>query len=473
MSSKLITVARGDGIGPEIMDATLMVLREAGAPLEVEEITIGKSVYDAGHPSGIAPEAWESLRRSKVFLKAPIMTPQGGGFKSLNVTVRKTLGLFANVRPCRSYHPIIPSRFPDMDLVIVRENEEDLYAGIEYRSSSDTYYSVKAVTAPGCERIVRYAFEYARAHGRRRVTCMTKDNIMKFTDGLFHRTFDQVAAEFPEIANDHYIIDIGAARLATAPERFDVVVTLNLYGDILSDIVAEISGSVGLAGSANVGSEFAMFEAVHGTAPDIAGKDIANPSGLLHGAVLMLQHLGLAEEAARVQNALLVTLEEGVHTGDVFRNGLSRIRVGTQEFARAVVRNLGRRPQQLAPLEPRTEHALRPIALTRRAEAQKQVVGIDIEIEARPERAEQLAQRITEAVGELATLERITNRGVTMWPHAEVTAALSDQWSCRLRSASGDAIGCHECALRLAQAGLAVAGTMLLHDYDGVAGYSA
>ncbi len=287
-----ITIARGDGIGPEIMEATLRILDAAGAKLNYQEIEIGEKVYLSGESSGIAQTGWDSLRATKVFLKAPITTPQGGGFKSLNVTIRKGLGLYANVRPCKAYAPFVKTHHPKMDLVIVRENEEDLYAGIEHRQSDEVYQCLKLVSRPGCEKIVRYAFEYARANGRRKVTCLTKDNIMKLTDGLFRKVFHEIGAEYPEIAQDHMIIDIGAARVATRPEAFDVIVTPNLYGDIVSDIAAEVAGSVGLAGSANIGSHGAMFEAIHGSAPDIAGKDVANPSGLLQSAVMMLVHVG-------------------------------------------------------------------------------------------------------------------------------------------------------------------------------------
>ncbi len=223
-----VTIARGDGIGPEIMDAALRVLEAAGARLAIEEIAIGERVYRGGLSSGIAPEAWASLRRTKTFFKAPVTTPQGGGFKSLNVTIRKGLGLFANVRPCRAYAPFVATKHPAMDVVIVRENEEDLYAGIEHRQTDEVYQCLKIISRPGTERIVRYAFDYARASGRKKVTCLTKDNIMKLTDGLFHRVFDEIGAEYPEIAKEHMIIDIGAARLADQPHRFDVVVTHNL-----------------------------------------------------------------------------------------------------------------------------------------------------------------------------------------------------------------------------------------------------
>ena len=307
---RTITVAKGDGIGPEIMEATLRIIQAAGAELEIEEIEIGEKIYHQGHSAGILPEAWASLRKTKVFLKAPITTPQGGGFKSLNVTTRKVLGLYANVRPCISYHPFVKTKHPVMDTVIIRENEEDLYAGIEHQQTDEVVQCLKLISRPGTEKIVRYAFEYARVYGRKKVTCFTKDNIMKMTDGLFHRIFDEIGLEYPEIEKEHWIVDIGAAKLADTPELFDVIVMPNLYGDILSDVAAQITGSVGLAGSANIGNDFAMFEAIHGSAPRRAGQNLANPSGLLLAAVQMLVHIGQADAADKVQNAWLKTLEE-------------------------------------------------------------------------------------------------------------------------------------------------------------------
>src|SRR2546425_9892147 len=342
-----ITVAHGDGIGPEIMEATLHILKEAGAKLDIERIEIGEKVYLSGNTSGIDRSAWDSLRNTKVFLKAPITTPQGGGYKSLNVTVRKTLGLYANVRPCVSYHPFIETKHPGMDVVIVRENEEDLYAGIEHRQTDQVVQCLKLISRPGSEKIVRYAFEYARRHSRKKVTCFTKDNIMKLTDGLFHKVFNEIAAEYPDIENEHWIVDIGAAKLADTPTVFDVIVMPNLYGDVLSDVAAQIAGSVGLAGSANIGENIAMFEAIHGSAPRRAGKNMANPSGLLLGAVMMLVHIGLTSTAERVHNAWLRTIEDGIHTYDIFVEGVSKQLVGTQEFAAAVIERLGEKPQIL------------------------------------------------------------------------------------------------------------------------------
>src|SRR5918912_59266 len=375
-----ITVAHGDGIGPEIMAATLHILKEGGAKLAIEKIDIGEKVYLAGNTSGIEASAWDSLRNTKVFLKAPITTPQGGGYKSLNVTVRKTLGLYANVRPCVSYHPFVDTKHPNMDVVIVRENEEDLYAGIEYQLSPEVTSCIKLISRPGSEKIVRYAFEYARRHNRKKVTCFMKDNIMKMTDGLFHRVFDEIAAEYPDIEKEAWIVDIGAAKMADTPEAFDVIVMPNLYGDILSDVAAQIAGSVGLAGSANIGENIAMFEAIHGSAPRRAGQNLANPSGLLLGAVMMLVHIGQGDVAERVHNAWLRTIEDGVHTYDIYDEQVSKQKVGTRQFAEAVVERLGQTPQKLkaAAYSSAPKMDVHVQASTATAPVKKTLVGVDV-----------------------------------------------------------------------------------------------
>src|SRR5690348_3639654 len=342
-----ITVAYGDGIGPEIMAATLDIIKAAGARIDIEEVEVGEKVYLRGISAGIEPGAWESLRRTKVFLKAPITTPQGGGYKSLNVTTRTTFGLYANVRPCVSYYPFVETKHPTMDVVIIRENEEDLYTGIEYRQTHDMVESLKLISRPGSEKIIRYAFEYARSHDRKKVTCFIKDNIMKLTDGLFHHVFNEIAAEYSDIQSDHWIVDIGSAKLADTPEAFDVIVLPNLYGDILSDVAAQVAGSVGLAGSANIGERFAMFEAIHGSAPRRAGQNIANPSGLLLGAVMMLVHIDQPDVATSVHNAWLRTIEDGIHTYDIYKEGVSKQKVGTKEFSDAVIARLGKQPHML------------------------------------------------------------------------------------------------------------------------------
>src|SRR5581483_5066502 len=373
-----ITVAYGDGIGPEIMAATLQILEASGAALEIETIEVGEKVYLKGNTSGIEPSSWDSLLRTKVFLKAPITTPQGGGFKSLNVTTRKTLGQYANVRPCVSYHPFIDTKHPNMDVVIVRENEEDLYAGIEYQLTPEVTSCIKVISRPGSEKIVRYAFDYARRHNRKKVTCFMKDNIMKMTDGLFHKVFDEIGAQYPDIEKEAWIVDIGAAKMADTPEAFDVIVMPNLYGDILSDVAAQIAGSVGLAGSANIGETAAMFEAIHGSAPRRAVQNLANPSGLLLGAVMMLVHIGQADVAERVHNAWLKTIEDGIHTYDIYKDGISRQKVGTKEFAEAVVDRLGQRPSQLRAVEYRSAQELGSNVTSRQKAATKELVGVDI-----------------------------------------------------------------------------------------------
>ncbi len=470
-----ITVARGDGIGPEIMDATLRILEAAGAPLRYDTIEIGKKVYEQGHSSGIAPEAWDTIRRNKVFLKAPITTPLGGGYKSLNVTIRKTLNMFANVRPSKSYSPFVAATHPGINLVVVRENEEDLYAGIEHQQTEEVAQVLKLVTRPGSERIIRYAFEYARAYGRRKVTCMTKDNIMKHTDGLFHRVFEEVAAEYPDLESEHQIIDIGAARLAAQPETFDVIVTLNLYGDILSDIASQVSGSVGLAGSANIGDEVAMFEAVHGSAPDIAGKDVANPSGLLLAATQLLVHIGEAEIAETIKNAWLATLESGIHTADIYREGLSRREVGTQEFTNAVIERLGERPRTLAPVQ------YKPGGIHVTAKQQqprvKQLQGVDVFLDwtANDRDPDVLGNGLQAAAQEGWTLKMITNRGVKVFPDGMPETFCTDHWRCRFVRTDGgstefsavlDLLGA------LSGDGYDVIKTEHLYTFDGERAYS-
>ena len=434
-----ITVAHGDGIGPEIMAAVLRVLEASGAPLKFEEIEVGEAVYKRGVTSGLAAEAWESIRRNRVLLKAPITTPQGGGYKSLNVTLRKTLGLYANVRPCVAYAPFVQTGHPRMDVVIVRENEEDLYGGIEHQQTDEVVQCLKLVSRPGCEKIVRHAFEFARRTGRRRVTCMTKDNIMKKTDGLFHRVFDEIAKEYPEIENEHLIIDIGAARLADTPEMFDVVVTLNLYGDIISDIAAQVAGSVGLAPSANFGTQAAMFEAIHGSAPQIAGQNIANPSGLLLSAVMMLVHLRMPEQAERIHNAWLRTIEDGIATADIFTPGTSTKQAGTREFADAVIARLGLRPQRLAPVRYATEEFAEreldaPAVEHRKAAAVKQLVGVDVFLHWRGTDPNELGERLKAAENACLPLSMITNRGVKVWPNGFAETFCTDHWRCRFHA---------------------------------------
>ena len=475
-----ITVAYGDGIGPEIMDATLHILKEGGARLDFEKIDIGEKVYLAGNTSGIDPSAWDSLRNTKVFLKAPITTPQGGGYKSLNVTVRKTLGLYANVRPCVSYHPFVETKHPGMNVVIVRENEEDLYAGIEHRQTDQVVQCLKLISRPGSEKIVRYAFEYARAHNRKKVTCLTKDNIIKLTDGLFHKVFNEIAAEYPDIENEHWIVDIGAAKLADTPDAFDVIVLPNLYGDILSDVAAQIAGSVGLAGSANIGENIAMFEAIHGSAPRRAGQNLANPSGLLMGAIMMLVHIGQTNTAERVHNAWLRTIEDGVHTYDIYDEQTSKQKVGTKEFAQAVVARMGKRPQTLTAVSYKSDSGGETFAgetiIKERSDTKKDLVGVDVFIDWTKGSPDDLGGALSKATLGDVKLVMISNRGVKVWPSGNSETFCSDHWRCRFVSTTDGQNITHQQIIdllgRFAAAGFDFIKTENLCNFDGERGYS-
>ena len=489
MANQTVTVAYGDGIGPEIMEATLKILEATNVPLKYESIKIGKAVFEQGFTSGIPTDAWGVLRKNDAFLKAPITTPQGSGYKSLNVTLRKTMSLFANVRPVKTYTPYIESNFPGMDVVVIRENEEDLYAGIEHQQTPEVVQCLKLITVPGCERIVRYAFEYARAHGRKKVTCMSKDNIMKLTDGLFHKVFNRIAKEYPDIENEHWIIDIGSALLADQPQRFDVVVTLNLYGDIISDITAQIAGSVGLGGSSNVGETLAMFEAIHGSAPDIAGKGLANPSGLLNAATMMLTHLGFPIHAEKISNAWLKTLEDGIHTGDIKNEISTKKLVNTAEFSQAVIDRLGEKPEKLPAVELRKDSKPIQIATPKHVVSPKKLVGVDVFIDWTNEdrNPEVLGHKLEELAGDALKLKMITNRGVKVYPGGQPETFKTDHWRCRfvgkekieVKTKSGQSVQApvsYQAIIglltRLSEANLNHIKTENLYEFDGKRAYS-
>lgn len=478
MAKTPITVAYGDGIGPEIMKATLDVIQAGGAELDIDVIEIGEQLYLKGINTGIEPGAWDSLRRTKIFLKAPITTPQGGGYKSLNVTARKVLGLYANVRPCISYHPYVSTKHPVMDVVIVRENEEDLYAGIEHRQTDQVFQTLKLISRPGSEKIIRYAFEYARVNGRKKVTVFMKDNIMKLTDGLFHKVFDEIALEYPEIINENWIVDIGAAKMADTPENFDVIVMPNLYGDILSDVAAQIAGSVGLAGSANIGEHASMFEAIHGSAPRRAGQNLANPSGLMLGAVMMLVHIGQTDVADKVHNAWLKTLEDGVHTYDIFKEGISKEKVGTSQFAEAIIARLGQKPEKLKHAD--YSKAIEPMKLgfTQKSlyRAKKDLVGCDIFLHYNGGDSNKLGSECSGfGVGNLC-LSVISNRGVKVYPGGQPETFHTDHWRCRFLTDNGNPVDYKqvlEVMTKLNAAGYDVIKTENLCTFDGEVGYSA
>lgn len=478
MTKKIpITVAKGDGIGPEIMDATLKILNASGAPLEIHEVEIGEKVYLKGHKAGIEKSTWDTIRHTKAFLKAPITTPQGGGFKSLNVTIRTTLGLYANLRPCVAYAPFIETKHPNMDVVIVRENEEDLYMGIEYRQTPDTYHALKIMTRPGCEKIIRYAFEYAKANKRKKVTCFTKDNIIKFADGLFHKIFDEIAKEYPDIENEHWIVDIGAAKLADTPTAFDVVVMPNLYGDILSDVAAQIAGSVGLAGSANIGEHGAMFEAIHGSAPRRAGQNMANPSGLILASVLMLMHVDQPKVAEEIHNAWLKTIEDGIHTYDIFREATSKEKVGTKEFADAVIKRLGQKPTKLKEVHygKFNSHIQHSKTSVSKENNHKVLIGVDVFLQWTDD-VETLQKKVSGLLSNGINLKMIANRGVRVWPDKAPETHCSDSWRCRfVSSEKGKPMSIQQVVdllQGLAKGGIDFVATEQLYTFDGQPGYT-
>src|SRR5437867_10582682 len=331
-SPRTVTLIKGDGIGPEVSDAVLRILEAADAPLRFEEVVVGQKALDTeGDP--LPERVLASIRGNGVALKGPVATPVGKGFSSINVRLRKTLDLYANLRPVKNL-PAIVSRFQNVDLVVVRENTEDLYSGLEHTVVPGVVESLKILTEFASTRIARFAFDYARRHGRKRVTAIHKANLMKLSDGLFLDCFRRVASDYPDIAAEDRIVDAACLRLVMSPESFDVTLLENLYGCIVSDLSAGLVGGLGLVPGANLGPTAAIFEAVHGTAPDIAGTDRANPTALLLSAILMLRHLRLEELADRVERALIACLAEGIRTPDV--GGTA----GTKEFADAVARRL-------------------------------------------------------------------------------------------------------------------------------------
>jgi isocitrate dehydrogenase (NAD+) len=325
---RTVTLLPGDGIGPEITEAVLSILEAAGAPLLFERFSVGEDARRAtGDP--LPPAVLASIRKNRVALKGPVSTPIGEGFTSVNVRLRQELELFANVRPVRNL-PGVASRFAGVDLVVLRENTEDLYAGLEHLVVPGVVEGLKIITEKASARIARFAFDYARRNGRKKITAVHKANIMKMADGLFLECFRRVARETPDIAAEEQIVDAACMRLVMFPERFDVLLLPNLYGDIVSDLCAGLVGGLGLVPSGNIGSGIAVFEAVHGSAPDIAGRNIANPTALLQSAVMMLRHMEYADLGDRIERALIGALADGICTPDFGGEA------GTREFARTV-----------------------------------------------------------------------------------------------------------------------------------------
>jgi isocitrate dehydrogenase len=439
-----IAVAKGDGIGPEIMDAVLSIFNAGNVPLEYTTVDMGKWVFDKGFSNGMTPEAQLTIEELGILFKGPMETPKGKGVKSVNVTARKTWNTYANKRVFQTLHGVntVFSRAGiPIDITIVRENIEDTYGGIEHMLTQDVALSRRFITRPGSLQVIKYAFEMARRNGARRITCGHKANIMKLTDGLFLECFQEVAKEYPELKSDDIIVDDLAMKLVVRPQDFDVVVLTNLQGDIISDLCAGLVGGLGFAPSANIGDHIAIFEAVHGTAPDIAGKNIANPTALLLSGISLLRHLGLMENAAIIENALLYTLEQGVHTGDF--GDASTPALNTTAFAQAIIGNFGKLPVHMAkPLLPNAPVTQTVFKLSRNEmmvseeTQQEDIIGVDLFIESSGQ-PEFIAKKCQRHAGVKFNLISISNRGTQVWPTGSVYTNLVNQYNVRFESIDG------------------------------------
>jgi isocitrate dehydrogenase len=476
-----IAVAKGDGIGPEIMAAVLSVFDAAHVPLEYEFVDMGKWVFDKGYSNGMTPEAQQVIEANGILFKGPMETPKGKGVKSVNVTARKTWNTYANKRTFQTLHgvdTVFSKAGIPIDITIVRENIEDTYGGIEHMLTHDVALSRRFITRPGSAQVIRYAFEMARKKGTRRITCGHKANIMKLTDGLFLEVFYEIAKEYPELKADDVIVDDLCMKLVSRPDLFDVVVLTNLQGDIVSDLCAGLVGGLGFAPSANIGDHISIFEAVHGTAPDIAGKNIANPTALLLSGFAMLRHLGLMEAAAMMENALLYTLESGVHTGDFGDKGTPSL--NTTEFAQAIIANFGKQPannpkpalanQPVTPTHFRLEK--NPMLESKDLESIS-IVGVDMFIESNLQPA-LIAEKCLHHTGGLFKLVTISNRGTQVWPKGSSFTNLVNVYACRFETVE-DVIATQVDILELYKrlsADFKICSTELLNQWGGKKAYS-
>lgn len=437
-AARKVTVIPGDGIGPEIVDATRRIVDASGARIEWEERHAGESVFLRGLPSGVPPETITSISETKVVLKGPLGTPVGYGEKSANVTLRKLFETYGNLRPVREMPGVrTPYTGRGIDLVVVRENVEDLYAGIEHQQTPGVAQCLKLISHKGCEKIARLAFEVARAEGRSSVACMTKSNIMKLTEGQMKRVFEEVAEDYPDIESWHVIIDNGAHQLVKKPEQYEVIVTTNMNGDIISDLTSALVGGLGFAPSANIGNEVAIFEAVHGTAPKYAGRDVINPTSMILSGVMMLRHIGEFEAASAIEHAVMVTLEEGrAMTRDVVGDELAR---GTTAYTEEIIANLGRRSESW------TVREYRPIVLPQVTRSpvdvtveSRKVVGVDLFVESGMD-VLQLGpdlERLSD--GSSLRLKMISSRGTMVYPPMGAITDAVDLWRCRFVSRDED-----------------------------------
>jgi isocitrate dehydrogenase len=429
-AKRKITVLPGDGIGPEVVDSALAIISATGVGVEFEKCEAGARAFQKGIVTGIPTETIQSIERTRVVLKGPLETPIGYGNRSANVTLRTLFETYGNIRPVREL-PGVQTAFTGrrLDIVIVRENIEDLYAGIEYMQTPGVAESLKLISREGCEKIVKLAFAFAIAEGRKAVHCATKSNILKLTEGLLQHTFEELAPQYPSITSKHILIDNAAHQLAMRPEQFDVIVTTNMNGDILSDLTSGLTGGLGFAPSANIGNDVAIFEAVHGSAPDIAGKNKANPTALILSAAMMLRHVGEGKAANDVEQAVLVTLESGIRTSDMMGKDKA---AGTTEFTQAVISNLGK-TSKLSPPKKYTKVELPPAQLgvnVVRTDDRK-LTGVDVYIESELEPKSLASELETLATSSLLKLEMITNRGAVVFPGTNRKVSLVDHYRCR------------------------------------------
>jgi len=436
-----IAVAKGDGIGPEIMDAVLNVFQANKVPLSYDYVEMGKWVFDKGFSNGMTPDAKITIENLGILFKGPMETPKGKGVKSVNVTARKTWNTYANKRVFQTLHgvdTVFSKAGIPIDITVVRENIEDTYGGIEHMLTHDVALSRRFITRPGSLQVIKYAFEMAKKKNARRITCSHKANIMKITDGLFLECFYEVAKEYPELKADDVIVDDLCMKLVTRPDTFDVVVLTNLQGDIVSDLCAGLVGGLGFAPSANIGDHICIFEAVHGTAPDIAGKNIANPTALLLSGITMLRHLGYMQNAAVIENALLYTLEQGIHTGDF--GDKSRPALNTTQFADAIIGNFGKEPKLNAKpiiqnMPVTTTHFKldkNPMLVSNEME-EETIAGVDMFIES-DEQPEVIAKKCQRHGGVKFSLINVSNRGTQVWPTGSVFTNLVNQYNVRFES---------------------------------------
>ncbi len=478
-----VTVIPGDGVGPEVVRSAVRIITAEGVRIDWEEAEAGAEVFKRGDSSGVPKATRDSIERTKVVLKGPLETPVGFGEKSANVTLRKLFETYANVRPAREL-PGVPTRYAGegVDMIIVRENVEDLYAGIEHKLTPDVAQCLKIISRKGSEKVIRYAFELARREGREKVTCATKANIMKLTEGLFKAVFEELSREYPEIQADHLIIDNVAHQLAKEPAQFDIVVTTNLNGDIISDLASGLVGGLGFASSGNYGDTVAIFEAVHGSAPKYAGKDVINPTALILSSVMMLRHLGEAAAATRIEDAVLRTLEDGrAMTQDLVRQtgGDVDTAASTTGFTDAVIANLGAHPTSLAPrrapvVPPPTPMPAWSYGPDRYARIERRTVGLDIFL-ATDVPPEVLGPELERLAGPAYRLEFVESRGTKVYPSVGLSTDPVGLLRARFVTADGsDAVDAELLALQARVAARHPGWTHVekLHVFDGADGFT-